>query len=290
MTPMKRVISGMHLLALTCGTAAAEDKLFSGPQPGEKIAPFKVVQVSGPQTAKDVEIAGAATTGPMLLVFAHTINEPALGQMMELEWYVSKQEGLSGHYILLTDDRSKTEETAKRWWQTPFFSEAPMSISVDGLEGPGSYGLNRNVDMTVLLVNENKVVANLALLGANSVQSSKILAEVAKVMGTPVPSIDKIREEVRADRQRKRTGPLQRDRVFKLAPDAQLGELMVLMLYRENNTEAYIQEAADDILAWAGDDAKRKADVVKYCKSILAGEFDYSQDAAKTLKKIAGIR
>ena len=66
-----------------------------------------------------------------------------------------------------------------------------MGISADGLEGPGSYGLNRNVALTVLVGKDNKVTGNFALVQP-SVQADgpKIFqAIVAALGGGEVPDI-----------------------------------------------------------------------------------------------------
>ena len=57
----------------------------------------------------------------------------------------------------------------------------------EGKEGPGSYGLNRNVTLTILVGKEGKVTANFALVQPSTqADLPKILEEVAKVAGGPV--------------------------------------------------------------------------------------------------------
>jgi len=41
---------------------------------------------------------------------------------------------------------------------------SPVEILTVGTEGPGRYGVNRNVTLTILIVSENKVSANFALV------------------------------------------------------------------------------------------------------------------------------
>ena len=69
--------------------------------------------------------------------------------------------------------------------------EAPLGISLDGKEGPGSYGLNRNVTLTILVGKEGKVTANFPLVQP-SIQADlpKILQEIAKVAGGPVAKLE----------------------------------------------------------------------------------------------------
>lgn len=163
---MRILITVSFVFGMACSAGAADrDKVFSGPQKGEKITPFKVLVVNSPEDVKEVEFIDVDKKGTTLLIFLHKLTEPAIGMMISVEWYASKQKGLTIHFILLTDDKPKTEQMAKRWAQRPFFAVSPMSISVDGPEGPGRFGLNRKVDMTVLIAKNNVVVENLALVG-----------------------------------------------------------------------------------------------------------------------------
>ncbi|MDP6718837.1 MAG: hypothetical protein QGF59_09325, partial [Pirellulaceae bacterium] len=181
------------------GAASAEDELFSGPQPGEALAPLKVLQVTSPKKVEELEIVDEEGDFTML-IFLHKISEPGVGLMMHLEWYAHRQDKLSSHYVLLTDDRDKTEQIVKRWSGVPLFAKSPMCISLDGPDGPGPYGLNRNVAMTILIAKDNKVVGNHVLTQPNLTDAPKILGSLADALGKPKPPSDKIRSEMRAAR------------------------------------------------------------------------------------------
>jgi hypothetical protein len=73
-----------------------------------------------------------------------------------------------------------------------------MSISPDGAEGPGAYGLNRNVALTVLVGKDSRVTHNFALVQP-SLQADlpEILAAIVEVAGGPNPDLSKLGVEVR---------------------------------------------------------------------------------------------
>ena len=72
-------------------------------------------------------------------------------------------------------------------------TDVPIGISVDGKEGPGAYGLNRNVTLTVLVGKDNVVTANFALIQPSiPADAPKILAEVVKLIGGQVPGLDEL--------------------------------------------------------------------------------------------------
>ena len=63
------------LLAATC-TARADDKVFSGPQKGEKLPGFKAVGVHDDLEGKERDFVKEADGKPTLLVFVHEITRP----------------------------------------------------------------------------------------------------------------------------------------------------------------------------------------------------------------------
>ena len=99
--------------------------------------------------------------------------------------------------------------------------------------------------------------------------------ELAAAIDRPVPSADKIREELRAERsQRREMKMMQENPLFKLAPDPQLGQLMVRMTQREAYKAADTKRIAGQMLKWAGDSKQRKTALAEYCRAVLKGKSD----------------
>lgn len=68
-----------------------------------------------------------------------------------------------------------------------------VGISPDGREGPGSYGLNRNVTLTILVAKDNKVIANFALVQPSlQVDMPKVLEGVVKAAGGKLPKLEEL--------------------------------------------------------------------------------------------------
>lgn len=185
------------VLVLGSANVRADEPVFSGPQPGEKLTSFKVLAFSGPQAGKEFEVLDQVKGAPTLLVFVHEITRPALQLLRPLDLYGTKLagDGLATHFVWLTADKSKTEQflnTARNSLNL----KAPVSISLDGLEGPGNYGLNRKVALTILIAKDNKVVANFAIVQPNETDAPKVLAVVGKLLGKPGPSLEQLRAEL----------------------------------------------------------------------------------------------
>jgi len=181
------------LLALS-----AQDAKFSGPQPGEKTAGFKVFDVG---TRQDMDYVADAKGGPMLLVFIHELSRPGAALMRSLDEYgqIKQARGLRTHFISLSEDRDGAERHLPNVIRS-INLKSPMGISLDGKEGPGSYGLNREVMLTILVARDSKVTANFAIVSPNETDAPKIKAavdEILKVRGpAPTGSADELREQV----------------------------------------------------------------------------------------------
>ena len=159
--------------------------MFSGPQVGEKLPSLKVKGVFGDLAAKELDLVERADGKPVALVFFHARTRPAFGLTNTVMRYVASRsaDGLTGGVIFLTDDPTSTEN----WLQIVerhFSKEIVYGISMDGLEGPGSYGLNRNVTLTVLVGKEGKVTANFALVQpSQQADGPKILKAIVDASG-----------------------------------------------------------------------------------------------------------
>ncbi len=187
----------LPVLLLAATAIQADDPVFSGPQPGERLMPFRVLGFAGPQAGKEFEVLDQIRGAPAVLVFVREITRPALQLLRPLDLYGTKLagDGLRMHFVWLSADKSRTEQ----FLQTARNSlglKSPVSISLDGLEGPGNYGLNRKVTLTILVARDHKIVANFAIIQPNETDAPKILAAVAKLMGKPVPTLAEVRAEL----------------------------------------------------------------------------------------------
>jgi hypothetical protein len=174
-----------------------DDAVFSGPQPRERLTALKVLGFSGPHAGKEVELIGQIKGAPTVLVFVHEITRPAMQLLRPIDHYGVKlaAEGLATHFVWLTADKSNTEQFLNRA-KNSLNLKSPVSISLDGLEGPGNYGLNRKVTLTIVVAKADKVVANFAIVQPNETDAPKVLASVAKLLGKPAPTLEEIRAEL----------------------------------------------------------------------------------------------
>ena len=177
------------VLLVACAVRAeADDALYSGPQPGEQLQSLHVIPAY--RADQDpVDFVEDSDGKPTLLVFVHGANRPAARLTRVLMNYAEMKtgDGLYAAAIWLDDDPSQADQylnQAISWWGVG----PPVGISVAGAEGPGSYGLNRNVNVTVIVASENRVTANHALVQPGETDAPGILTDVLALIDGDVPN------------------------------------------------------------------------------------------------------
>jgi hypothetical protein len=175
---------------------SADDPIFSGPQPGEALPAFKMRGVFDVEAGQEIDLVAKANGGPMVLVFVHDTNRPSIAMTRALLNYAASRgkDGLHAGAVWLSADMAEAEAALKRMRQA-LPKGVAIGISPDGKEGPGRYGLNRNVTLTILVARENKVTANFALVQP-SIQADlpKVLDAIVKVAGGKAPKLEDMPE------------------------------------------------------------------------------------------------
>ena len=83
--------------SLVAPAGGADDKVFSGPQVGEKLPPFKVRGVFDDDAGKELDFVKQADGKPIVLVFVHDVNRPSIGMTRVLTNYTAEPaEGRAG--------------------------------------------------------------------------------------------------------------------------------------------------------------------------------------------------
>ncbi len=243
---------------------AAQDAKLSGPQPGEKAPAFKVFDVA---SRKEADYIAEGKGAPAVLVFIHELTRPAAALMRALDenGQIKELRGLRTRFISLSEDR----DGAERHLPVVIKSlnlKCPMGISLDGKEGPGAYGLNRDVMLTVLVVRDDKVAANFALISPNETDAPRIKAaidEVLKAYAAPLPTnpdelraeVLRLREDLAAAREEiaalKQKAAPKRGEMERPREDEQLVNLCRRLIQKQA-TQEQLDAAVKDIDAYIG--------------------------------------
>ncbi len=170
------------------------EKVFSGPQVGEKLPPLKVRIVIGANAGEDDDIVSNASGKPIFLIFMNKWNEQVAELMRVITLYAEQRDKpqLVAAVVWLTSDPSDLEARLER--ARPHMPrDTPVGISLDGPEGPGAYGLNRHVQMTILVADGNVVTSNFALVQPSvNGDAVALLRELVKVIGGRPPTLAEV--------------------------------------------------------------------------------------------------
>ena len=286
--------TGAFLLALL-GAGRSEEKVFSGPQPGEKTTPFRSVELHGEGAGKERDIVAEHKGAPTTLIFVHGVERSMAPLMAVLDAYGQERKALlKTEFVFLSADRLSSQQRLPLVGQS-LRLQSPMSLSADGAEGPGNYGLNKECLMTVIVARENKVAANFALVQPGMADATKIISAIAKVVGdTNPPAAEVLREGRRLggarmepgqqrDRQREMQNP-PRDNLPGAAPtDEKLIGLLRRFIQRSNN-DATVDKVLAEVEAYVGGNADLTRQAIDGWTRVLHLKYgtDYAQKAGQT--------
>jgi hypothetical protein len=169
-------------------TSAAEvERHFSGPQSGEVLPEesFLFIVPIDDMPAERVEIAKIAKDKPIAILFMHEKSRPAFQTARALSSFAAlrKDSGLQLFVVVLSDDRSASEQWL-RLIRRYFEPSTHLAVADGGIEGPGPLGLNRRVDMTVLVAKDGMVTANFAITQVTAaVDAPAMLKAMSEISG-----------------------------------------------------------------------------------------------------------
>ncbi|MDP6444068.1 MAG: hypothetical protein QGG36_31405 [Pirellulaceae bacterium] len=185
------ILTLLFAMAAVCSVRGEDEAVFSGPQVGEKLASFEIVGVLHDEN-KEIDLVGKADGKPVAIVFVHGVTRPSIGLLRSVMTYAGKQKGLTAGVVFLTDDVTEMTERVKRMSRA-LPKNVHMGISPDKQEGPGAYGLNRNVTLTVLVGKGGKVTANFAIVQPSlQADAPKIGNAIAAALGVDPPKAQEI--------------------------------------------------------------------------------------------------
>jgi hypothetical protein len=164
------------LLALT-GLAAADSPCVSGPRVGQRPGPYSFVLCTGEQRGKSHCYICETADRPAVIVFARSLSEP-LGKLaagLDRALAEQRKSELRGWVTVLHGDQSKLDADVLKWAKKHAVKTTPVGVFED-TDGPPSYRIHRDADVTVLLSVKQKVVANFAFRAGEL--TDKRIAEV----------------------------------------------------------------------------------------------------------------
>lgn len=174
-----------------------DPQVFSGPQEGEQLPPFAVqVWGAGNNWTTETWLDSSETTQGRfpLTIFVHQVTRPSVAYVRALCSYSTTREadGLHTSIVFLAEDVAERTEWVQRA-RNALPKDVRLGVSPDGVEGPGAYGLNRNVTLTVVLGSGDKVVFNQTLIDPNiPAELPKVFKAITSVIGGEAPDVNSL--------------------------------------------------------------------------------------------------
>ena len=286
-------MSALLTLLVLLPIAQNDDPVFSGPQAGEKLAALPFTSTAGKTAEQKLDLMAEAKNKPVVVVFMHQKNRPAFALARTVMQLAENRgpEKITGGFIYLDDDQTAANQWMSQIGPRYFPKGIHMGVSVDGAEGPGAWGLNREVAMTVVVGKDGKATANFALVQP-SVQSDgpKIFAAIGKALGEKkAPQLSEVAGDRRMMAQNQR-----RDQVS----DADFRAMMAPLI--QAKTDEAVDAAAKKIEAEAAKNPALKTRLGDTARRIVgsdvAGRYgikkcrEYLKKWAKEYKAPAGRR
>jgi len=293
MSTHKNCLAGFLLLALSGTTLLARgwaDPVFSGPQMGEKVTPFKVTDAAGFTAGKERELTPAKDPA-VVLVFISAIERSIVPLLTVIDEYgFEKRDALKTDFVFLGEDRVALAKRVPLVAQS-LHIKCPTTISVDGAEGPGNYGLNKGVLMTILVAKEGRVTANFALVQPGMADAPTVIDAIAKACGDAnPPKADALR-----DRRLQSGGPStlpagapMRTQKSDLPGAAPTDEKLIGLLrsfIQKDNDDATVDRIVGQVEAYVKDDVALRKQAIDGWTRVLYLKYgtDYARTAGHAL-------
>ncbi len=181
--------SGMGLLAalvVGMGASAAEGPCVSGPKAGQRPGPYSSVICTGEQRGKSHCYICETEDRPAVIVFARSLSEPLgkLASQLDRALAEYKKNDLRGWITLLHKDQSQIDAEVLQWAKKHKLRTIPVGVFED-TDGPPSYRLSRDADVTILLSVKQKVVVNFAFRAGelSDVKIAEVVRAIPKITG-----------------------------------------------------------------------------------------------------------
>jgi len=212
------------------------------------------------------------------------------------EYGHQRRQTMQSVIVFLSGDRAEAEKRVAAV-NGAIKLHTPMTVSVDGAEGPGNYGLNKSCLMTVLVADKKLVKANFALVQPGIADAPAVIKAMAAASGDDEPPTA---EALQAERA-KRTGaararsdaPMTRPAAGAVAGAdlpgaAPTDEKLVGMLrsfIQKTNDDARVNEVIRQVEAYVKSDPALTKQAVDGWTRVLHLKYgtEYAQKAGKEM-------
>jgi hypothetical protein len=182
---MKKCFALVAVLVAFGLIAQAGENVKSGPQVGENARPkpFFPLNINGPTPNEKQCLVCRNGDNPVAMIFAREASEPLTTLITKLDAVTVKNaDKKMGSFAVFCNDSESLQAKLKNLADQQKLQK--FTLAIDNPTGPEPYKIAKDADVTVVLYNRSKVIANYTFkkgeLNAQSVE--KIVAEASKIV------------------------------------------------------------------------------------------------------------
>ncbi|HLW66947.1 MAG TPA: hypothetical protein VKS79_16650 [Gemmataceae bacterium] len=178
------VFCGVFVLS-ELAVARAQELCVSGLAPGQKPGPYSFVVSTGKERGQSTCFICQTEDKPAVIIFARKPSDDLGKLAADLDKAVAdpKNVPLRGWVTFISDNQPKMDPQVVQWGQKHAIRNLPLGVFEDN-DGPPSYRLNKDAEVTILLFVKQKVVANFAFRAGelNDTARADVLKAVPKIL------------------------------------------------------------------------------------------------------------
>jgi hypothetical protein len=162
-----------------------EEPCVSGLKVGQRPGPYSFVVSTGSERGQSTCYVCETADRPAVIVFARSLSEP-LGKLvtkLDKEVGDNQKAELRGWVTFLSSDQPTLDPQVSEWGKKHAVRRMPLGV-FESENGPPSYRLAKDADVTVLLSVKQKVVSNFAFRSGelNDERTAEIVKALSKIL------------------------------------------------------------------------------------------------------------
>lgn len=165
---------GGLLLVAVVAVAAAD----SGPAAGTPLPPLRVYAVTGEVQNAEVNYVEQREGKPTLYCFvpADKWSRPTARLLKALDHRMGTLSDAALVAVWVTNDPAASKDYLPRAQQSLQLGRTALTVSEEGPGGPGEWGINTEVDLTIVAAREGRVLKSFAFQSPNDTLAEEVLA------------------------------------------------------------------------------------------------------------------
>lgn len=167
----------MLCLCLLFAASTAMADVTSGPPVGQAVEGFSVEAVTGASSGQKVDVVAARGTKPTVYAFVPSDkwSRPCARFLKKLDAEVGSLPDVQVVAVWLTPDVNVSKEYLPKAQQSLQFGRTDLTVFAGDASGPGSWGINTDADVTIVVVKEGKVGQTFGFVSVNETVVEQVM-------------------------------------------------------------------------------------------------------------------